>query len=260
MNADLTTEVIGYRQWRVTSDLELRAAHKRKAVWATGVNVAECHKSNDYIMVYDDEDPPEPKRCKSAPGQDCECGIYALYSPDDFWYGKGGKAWIFGSHAEPDPLVSGVIVAWGEMEVHYSGFRAQYARAVALATPDSPRDAVIAKAVADRYGVPLVPANELPRIAAEFGIDVPETMRPPKPEKDDCYASIFSKFISGPLYTHTFTASVTNFEQASKNLKTAMAHFEKRAKQRPPSPVERMKRGKTYDPRMFLPKRNGGLL
>lgn len=182
MTDTLSTEVIGYRQWHITPDLTLRAAHKRDQVWTVGTNTAVCKPHDVPDPETHEYHTPEP--CAECPSSDHECGIYALHDPSDFWYGKGSSyynmraIWDTGN----DPLVSGVIAAWGAMEVHHSGFRTQHARVVALALPETKRDAAVARAVANAYGVPLVPVDELPRIAAEFGSTVPVEMRPTKPE------------------------------------------------------------------------------
>lgn len=176
---DLTTEVIGYRQWRVTVELELRAAHKSTQKWTRGDNTAVCIPDNDALTGR------PRKACKHSPSEDCNCGIYALHDPSDFWYGKGGSKngrLGFALSSDTDPLVSGVIIAWGALQVHHGGFRAQHARIVALALPESPRDAAVARAAASAYAVPCVPIEELPGIASEFGIPIPEELRPEKPE------------------------------------------------------------------------------
>jgi hypothetical protein len=182
---DLTTEIIGYRQWYVTSDLELRPAHKTANKWKPGVNTATCER-----VIQTKHGDFKPKPCKDTPGSDCECGLYALHDPSDLWYGRKDKnLWsslmvTWGGGA--DPLVSGIVVAWGKVEVHHEGFRAERARVVALALPEGKRNAAVVRAAASEYGVPCVPIDDLPRIAAEFGVTVPAGMRPPKPEpKED---------------------------------------------------------------------------
>lgn len=175
-------EVIGYRQWRVSDDLELcPAGWYLQPSWAIGVNKAICLKRQDKELFFGDDDGP---RCEHAPGEDCHCGIYGLHSPNDPWYGPDGRSSRnFLTQRADEPYVSGIISAWGEVEVHHEGFRAEYARIVALATPDTKLNAAIARAAADVYGVPAVPIKELPRIAAEFGGVIAEELRPAKQPK-----------------------------------------------------------------------------
>lgn len=256
--SDLTTEVIGFRQWRVTENLELRAAaHNKRTVWGKGTNAAVCHKAEKW-----DEDRyeyVEVAPCDAAPGTDCGCGIYALHDPSDFWYGKKKRdLFSLALFPEPsDPLLSGVIAAWGELEVHYQGFRAQFARVVALATPEMRRDAVIARAVSVEYGVPLVPVDELPRIAAEFGATVPVGLRPEKPEpKKD------------PLLAQFYTTNPSWSWGGGSVGKPAVVPLQKRQAESGPKEnsllpheneiVNRVLNRKKYDARDFLPKRLGG--
>lgn len=200
---DLTTEIVGYRQWRVTPELCLRAAaHREHATWTPGVNEAVCRRIAALTTFSYSDESARIEPCGDTPGQECECGFYALHGPSDFWYGNQGQnqglwAGFAISATDADPLVSGVIVGWGKVQVHHQGFRAQFARIVALALPESKRDAVVTRAVAAAYGVPCVPVDELPRIAAEFGSTVPAEMRPEKPEpKQDLLTATW-----GQLYT-----------------------------------------------------------
>jgi hypothetical protein len=64
-----------------------------------------------------------------APGHSCQCGLYGCHPdgrsatevfPDDFDYLEGTMQ------------ISGLVEAWGRIELHLNGFRAQYARPVAL--------------------------------------------------------------------------------------------------------------------------------
>jgi hypothetical protein len=189
----LTGEVVGYRQWRVTPDLELRAAaHRGRDVWSLGENAAVCRRMCDPVSgsIFSTLVGPIAAPCDDTPGPDCECGFYGLHSPNDLWYGSSALSTLSGLFTfstgldDPDPLVSGVIVAWGKMQVHHQGFRAEFARVAALAIPESKRDAAVARAVAAAYDVPCVPAKALPKIGDEFGSTVPEGLRPPAPERN----------------------------------------------------------------------------
>lgn len=198
---DLTTEVIGYRQWYVTPELKLRAAHMRTQVWLPGDNTAQCQRTEKLDRY---GRPKECKPCREAPTSKCECGFYALHSPSDFWYGKPATSlWASAVSPDTDLCISGVIVAWGALEVHHEGFRAQHARIVALAVPESRRDAIVVRAAATEYGVPCVPVNELPKIASEFGATVPLELRPekPKPPESDFAQVMFSQIVQPSSWT-----------------------------------------------------------
>lgn len=74
-----------------------------------------------------------------VPGPDCSCGLYALHpwsAPE--LYGSG----------EPPEEAFGIVEAWGRVEVHANGFRAQFARPVALAVVGVPLDSDVGEAVA----------------------------------------------------------------------------------------------------------------
>ena len=269
--SDLTTEVIGYRQWHVTPDLKLRAAHKADQVWASGENVAVC-KPNDRLVYMDDGFdykyvPRDP--CKIAPGSNCECGWYALHDPSDFWYGKKSISTAYqqllATPGNSDPLVSGVIAAWGNIEVHHQGFRAQYARVVALVLPESKRDQTVVRACAAEYGVPVVKAERLTQIAGEYGSPVPVEMRPEKVEKPPLEVG----------FTQTFNLTAKQYRQWANKYKSAPSRPSHRyfsyGQVAPAAPSylwtpERDNKAKPlarrrpkYDPRWFTAKRNGGL-
>lgn len=167
--ATLDFEVIGFRQWLIGPDLDLMSAGNHGVAWRRGENVATCVGG----------------KCKEPPSKKCECGLYALHSPDNFWYGPGSpRANPFAqrvlAYNADSQHIAGVISAWGRIEVHAEGFRAENARVVALATSSCRRDQVLARAVAAEYGVPLIDGKNLAQVALEFGAVVPEDMRPKK--------------------------------------------------------------------------------
>lgn len=110
-------------------------------------------------MVHDQPWPqggaPFAARCVShshaAPGAHCSCGIYAWHPrPDNAEYAFPSRDWR-GS-------VTGIIEAWGEVEVHHDGFRAQFARPRWLVLPagaDRQTRARVAKA-AGAYGAEVI--------------------------------------------------------------------------------------------------------
>jgi hypothetical protein len=253
----LTTEVVGFRQWRVNDDLQLRATARNAHVWVPGENRAVCDPlprtatfgpiSLRWDGSYDD--PPPPKKCDHAPTPECECGLYALHSPNDLWYGKK-NLW------QADPLIAGVVCAWGRLEVHHGGFRAEFARVCALAAPESKRDCAVARAVAADYGVPLVDAGTLAQVASEYGVSVPEAMRPEKPAPAEYtvsgsfqYQSLFGGVATLPVYS----SGKPNWRQYTP------FNIDLGPTEKSDDPVARSpKRRNQYDPRAFLPKRKGG--
>ena len=68
------------------------------------------------------------RRRHRPPGKRCGCGLYALHP------GRDSASEVFPvehSHGLPSE-VSGLVEAWGQVEVHETGFRAQFAHPVAL--------------------------------------------------------------------------------------------------------------------------------
>ena len=85
----------------------------------------------------------------TAPGRNCTCGLYAYEELDPrLLHG----AWCLAA-----------VAAWGEVEVHPSGFRAQHACAVALAAGSgtSMDERELIGRTAERYGVDVVPVRRL---------------------------------------------------------------------------------------------------
>jgi glycine cleavage system H lipoate-binding protein len=152
---DFVQAVVGYRAWHLEDDGTLRPWTFSALPWDPGVNQAVCARDVRH----------------AAPVEDCMCGLYALTDPAD-------RRLDF----RADQAV-GAIAAWGDMEVHRTGFRASHACVTALALPDGAgyemREA-LARA-ARRYGVPLVAADALSDEALKHGAPLPEEMFPAAP-------------------------------------------------------------------------------
>jgi glycine cleavage system H lipoate-binding protein len=152
---DFLEAVVGYRAWHVEEDGLLRPWTFMALPWQPGANRAVCAR--------------DVRHC--PPVADCMCGLYALTDPAD-------RRLDF----RADQAV-GAIAAWGDLEVHRSGFRAEHACVTALALPDragfEQREA-LARA-AERYGVPLVAADRLSDEALRHGAPLPEDLWAPSP-------------------------------------------------------------------------------
>ena len=150
---DYLEAVIGYRAWHLGDDGVLKPWTFTALPWSAGVNRAVCAR--------DDRHRP--------PVADCMCGLYALADPSDRRL-----------HLQGEQIV-GAIAAWGDLEVHRTGFRAQEACIVALALPDragvDQRDRL--ERAAARYGVALVPAGDLSAEALRHGAPLPEELWEP---------------------------------------------------------------------------------
>jgi len=145
---------IGYRSWGVSPDGALRSTGLGGTRWRRGPNVAYCGAGGEH----------------DAPHALCGCGLYARHDPPE------------GVEAR-SPWIPGAVAVRGRVLVHHDGMRAEEAVIVALAVPLDPHPADLrrAEAVADRYGVPLVPYDELPAEAERYGAPVPVAERPDPP-------------------------------------------------------------------------------
>lgn len=159
---DLIEAVIGYRQWRSPGNT-LRGLIE-PTPWPPGETMtAACR----YAWRKVDHDDVE------APRSDCSCGLYA-------WHDRPLQA-----VGDANRMVLGAIKAWGRIEVHHGGFRAQHAQIIALAGAGR-RVAWLA----GRYGVPAVPADRLAAFASEHGTPVPDALRPDAPTEDDRWNAV----------------------------------------------------------------------
>jgi glycine cleavage system H protein len=132
---DFIGAVAGFRAWHVGDDALLRPWSFPDRPWVPGVNTATCALHPGH----------------HAPEAGCGCGLYALADPGDRRLDFHGDQ------------VVGAIAAWGDMEVHRTGFRAEQACVVALARPARAARSTLAllEAAAERYRVALVDAPAL---------------------------------------------------------------------------------------------------
>jgi glycine cleavage system H protein len=103
----------------------------------------------------------------AAPGRNCTCGLYAYTQLDPRL--KDGD-WCIAA-----------IAAWGDLEVHSSGFRAQHACVVALAA--APRTGLAERELiarsAERYGVKAVPLRKLAQEGTRHARPLSTALSPP---------------------------------------------------------------------------------
>lgn len=143
---DLIEPVIGYRAWHLGPDALLRPWSFPEHAWTPGVNVARCLRTPGH----------------TPPVGLCSCGIYALSDASDRRL-----------HFSGDQAV-GAIAAWGDLEVHASGFRAERACVVALAAAPGTGGLKLERLrrAAHRHRVPIVAPGDLTREASMHGAPV----------------------------------------------------------------------------------------
>jgi hypothetical protein len=145
--------VIGFRGWRPTRDGMLRALAHRD-VWQPGPNRSRCARA-----------PISRPRCQDGPTLECACGLYAYHDLERA-LGRG--------------RMHGVVAGWGRTIVHPGTWRAQFAQVLALVDDDG--DPRLLRDLAVRYRVALVPIDEALAYGLEFGLPVPEELRPRRVE------------------------------------------------------------------------------
>jgi hypothetical protein len=159
---DLVEPVVGFRVWRVIGERLLSPYIPCR--WEGPELHAVCYPANRSLLFgrgWLDE--PHP-----SPHPRCRCGIYAYHRPGVQSY-VGEWEWL-----------EGVVTAWGRIEVHADGLRAEHARVEALGLPrDGERGAGhAARAIAARLGVELLPRAELPEAAGGYGAPLPSALVP----------------------------------------------------------------------------------
>lgn len=144
--------VYGLRAWTVAGDVEEeRLAGRFKDVeWPSREPIAaRC-------LAVDDHAPPASM---------CTCGVYALHPSDDaarelYWTARGD---VVHGGGGPAPSVVGIIKAWGTLEVHGGGFRAEYARPhafVVFDAMDTTNQGRRTRRLAQSYGAELIEARD----------------------------------------------------------------------------------------------------
>jgi hypothetical protein len=114
-----------------------------------------------------------------APMSDCSCGAHAYHDLDAMLL-QVQRLGHFRPLGDRRLLVGGAVLSWGRIVIHPEGFRAQYARPVALCLVDPAAPAAAAqeiRQVAEAYAVPSVEVKFLAAHAREFGTSYkPEPM------------------------------------------------------------------------------------
>jgi glycine cleavage system H lipoate-binding protein len=155
---DLFEPILGFRAWHVVADGRLVPWSAGTAgTWQPGDNRAICLAARGGRH--------------QAPGHRCTCGLYALTDVSD-------------PRLRPGVEAVGAVVAWGDVEAHRTGFRAQFARVVALAEPPlcPPEHTRLLELAAERYGVPLVAFGQLEATGREHGRPLEFDLLPHRPQ------------------------------------------------------------------------------
>ncbi|MCB0868157.1 MAG: hypothetical protein KDB48_05645 [Solirubrobacterales bacterium] len=110
----LAGTIIGIRQWHSDLSLSRLRPLTRYQDWKMDGKPTEAVCANH-------------EGSHQAPDPDCDCGLHA-YHP---WSSKREHLSLYFR----DSQVTGLVAAWGKVEVHGEGFRAQYAKPMAFVLP-----------------------------------------------------------------------------------------------------------------------------
>ena len=163
MTERVSGAIIGFRRWRLEA-YNLHALNQKYS-WTAGVNTAQCLRQ--WFQTYGDAFGPRTRRDPHMPpGHDCDCGLYAFHDPVETQ-----TAWILGKGPGELIMIGGAIRAWGRVEVHANGFRAQHAEPVLFSysdnTPVERADRI--RTVGEELGIPTVHFRDLHARALEYG-------------------------------------------------------------------------------------------
>lgn len=115
--------LLGVRQWLVPDSLDelkpLRTLKASTPSWETDGSATQARCFSDGSEAHE------------CPGKGCECGLRG-YHP---WLVPPWYLWSGDKAANKDRYVTGVVEAWGRIELYQEGFRAARARPVALVLP-----------------------------------------------------------------------------------------------------------------------------
>jgi hypothetical protein len=154
---DLLAPVHAFRDWHALP--EGLTSPRTGVTWASPVLTAECRPRTAEDLV---------RPSHHAPGHDCSCGIRGYFHPNR----DTSKVDFQG--------VTGVITAWGQVEVHEDGIRAEFARVQALGVYSrwTRRQKAMVSAIAGDLGVDLVDLRDLEAAAAYYATPVPAALVP----------------------------------------------------------------------------------
>lgn len=188
----LVEPVIGWREWTLNSAGQLTSLNEN-ICWESGINEAFCSVHARH----------------QAPVLDCGCGLYGYHTREAHLTENADG---YGGH-----YAYGFFSAWGEIAVHPTGIRAQYARIEAVYASPPPTRNLYLERMKRRYPAVRVAASDevLMEIAKEFGSPVPESLRPePEPMEANPFAAA-SQVLQASYTTNQLT---TQLQASGTNL------------------------------------------
>jgi hypothetical protein len=143
---DLIEPVVAFRKWRVV-DGRLRSLYE-PIYWLDPLQRACCRAAHR-------DSPPH-----AAPRSGCTCGIYASHEPDYEFPTVDYRG------------VSGIVTAWGNIEVHDDGIRAEWVQVEALSIYErwATRQSDAVRTVAESLGSDVIDLCDLEAAAGQYGV------------------------------------------------------------------------------------------
>ncbi|PWU25066.1 MAG: hypothetical protein C5B48_03175 [Candidatus Rokuibacteriota bacterium] len=143
---DLIEPVVAFRNWRVV-DGRLRSVYE-PVFWLDPMQRADCLSDRRGQAHHD------------APASGCTCGLYASHQPDHEFPTIDHRG------------VAGIVTAWGNIEVHADGIRAECMQVEALSIYElwTRRQIDAVRSVAADLGSDVVDLNELENAAGQYGV------------------------------------------------------------------------------------------
>jgi hypothetical protein len=131
--------VAGARTWRVANTMWARMGG-----WLWSLAMLDCWRKG---VEWKEAECSAGHR---IPGQHCACGIWAFYNPT-FMTEELGP--VRGGAGEPYEYVAGIIGGGGDVVQHEFGFRAQYAKVLAIFSDkwDTPKEEI-----AEQHNCPII--------------------------------------------------------------------------------------------------------
>lgn len=124
--------LIGFRGWAVKGE-RLTSCYREVEWPIAGPLSSECIMPTALITNDRGIELPFPPKHWVSPQMHCTCGIYALNEfPHDWEMREGKNARVVKPWPQNSNAVVGMIQGWGKIVVGTKGFRAQYAKPIAL--------------------------------------------------------------------------------------------------------------------------------
>lgn len=149
--------VIGFRHWKANPHTYGLDGPVSRVRWPAESPLEAEHKNLWHNHIPKCEPDPHESPCAS-----CGCGLYAYHTLED----------ALENYGQHSLSIVGAAAFWGKIIVHTAGFKAQYGRILALSDEREREDLFwfsILEGVVEKYGIPVIPQQDLEAYALTFG-------------------------------------------------------------------------------------------